>query len=87
LQVQLVKAALPAGELEFDGQFVHDASVDPPVSTPYVPGPQSVQVEFDVAPTALEYFPVPQSVQTSDPVNSLYLPAAHTAHMLPSGPE
>jgi hypothetical protein len=32
LQVQLVKAALPAGELELVGQAVHDASVVCPVA-------------------------------------------------------
>ena len=32
LQVQLVKAALPAGELESAGQAVHDASVVCPVA-------------------------------------------------------
>jgi hypothetical protein len=37
LQVQLVKAALPAGELEFDGQGVHDAAVVCPVAVPYFP--------------------------------------------------
>ncbi len=37
LQVQLVKAALPAGELEFDGQGVHDAAVVCPVAVPYLP--------------------------------------------------
>jgi hypothetical protein len=37
LQVQLVKAALPAGELELVGQTVHDASVVCPVAVPYLP--------------------------------------------------
>ena len=37
LQVQLVKAALPAGELELDGQTVHDASVVCAVAVPYLP--------------------------------------------------
>ena len=32
LQVQFVKAALPAGELELVGQTVHDASVVCPVA-------------------------------------------------------
>ena len=34
---QLVKTALPAGEVEFDGQAVHDASVVCPVAVPYFP--------------------------------------------------
>jgi hypothetical protein len=37
LQVQLVKAALPAGETEFDGQAVHDAPEVCPVAVPYLP--------------------------------------------------
>ena len=37
LQVQLVKAAMPAGEVELDGQTVHDASVLCPVAAPYLP--------------------------------------------------
>ena len=36
-----VQNELPSDELEFDGQTVHDASADLPVSTPYLPAPQS----------------------------------------------
>ncbi len=79
-----VQNELPSDELEFDGQTVHDASADLPVSTPYLPAPQSWQVEFDEAPSAVEYFPVPQSVQLADPLNALYLPGAQSVHC---GPE
>ena len=79
-----VQNELPSDELEFDGQTVHDASADLPVSTPYLPAPQSWQVEFAEAPLAVEYFPVPQSVQTADPLNALYLPGTHAVHC---GPE
>ena len=37
LQVQFVNDALPAGEVELDGQAVHDASVLCPVAAPYLP--------------------------------------------------
>jgi hypothetical protein len=37
LQVQLVKAALPVGEVELVGQAVHDASAVCPVAVPYLP--------------------------------------------------
>ena len=67
LQMQLVKAALPAGELEFDGQALH--------------------VELAEDPTAVEYVPAAQSLQTAEPVDALYLPASHAAHVPPSGPE
>ena len=64
LQVQLVKAELPAGELEFVGQVMH----------------------VEIAVTAVEYVPAPQSVQLADPVDVLYFPATHAAHVPPSGP-
>jgi hypothetical protein len=41
LQVQLVKAALPAGELEFDGQALHVELAEAPAA--YLPDPQLVQ--------------------------------------------
>jgi len=47
---------------------------------------QALHVEFAEAPTAVEYVPVPQSLQAADPVNALYLPAAHAVHVPPSGP-
>jgi hypothetical protein len=46
LQVHLVKAALPAGVLEFDGQALH---VEAPTAVEYVPAPQSVQFPLPAA--------------------------------------
>ena len=43
LQMQFVKAALPAGEMEFDGQLMH---VDDPTAVEYVPTSQT-HVEVD----------------------------------------
>ena len=40
LQVQLVKAELPAGELEFVGQVMHVITA---TAVEYVPAPQAVQ--------------------------------------------
>ena len=78
--MQLVKAGLPAGEVEFDGQAIHVEIAEAPPAVEYVPAPQSVQVIED--PTAAEYVPAPQSVQASVPVNALYFPATHAAHGL-----
>ena len=39
-----------------------------------------------VAPTKVEYLPIWQSSHVSDPANSLYFPATHCEHVLPSGP-
>jgi len=44
LQAQLVKAALPAGELEFDGQALQVELAEAPPAVEYVPTPQSVQM-------------------------------------------
>ena len=84
LQVQLVKAALPAVELEFDGQALHVELAEAPTDVEYVPAPQLVH---KVAPVSVEYVPAPQSVHRADPVNVLYFPFTHAMHMLPSGPE
>jgi hypothetical protein len=42
LQVQLVKAVLPAGEMVFDGQAMHVEFAEAPTAVEYVPVPQSV---------------------------------------------
>jgi hypothetical protein len=67
LQVQLVKAALPTGESEFEGQTLH--------------------VELNTAPTAVEYVPCGQSVHRAAPVDGLYFPATHTVQTPPAGPD
>jgi hypothetical protein len=38
------------------------------------------------APVAAEYVPAPQSVHSADPVDDLYFPATHAAHVSPTGP-
>ncbi len=81
LQVQLVKAALPAGELELDGQALHVELA--PTAVEYVPAPQSVH---RAAPVNAVYLPASQSVQVAVPINALYFPATHAAHGPPFGP-
>jgi hypothetical protein len=49
-----VKAALPAGELEFDGQAVHVELAEDPTAVEYVPAAQSEQV---AVPVNALYFP------------------------------
>ena len=57
LQVQLVKAELPAGELEFVGQVMHvEITV---TAVEYVPAPQSVQL---ADPVDVLYFPATHAV-------------------------
>ena len=40
LQVQVLKSALPAGELEFDEQTLHVELAEAPTAVEYVPTPQ-----------------------------------------------
>ncbi len=58
LQVQLVKAALPAGELEADGQATHVELAIFFTSVEYLPVPQSVHT---ADPGNALYFPATQS--------------------------
>ena len=60
LQVQLVEAALPAGELEFDGQALHVEFAEAPTAVEYVPAPQSVHRPD---PANALYFPAPHAEQ------------------------
>ncbi len=62
LQVQLVKAALPAGELEFAGQTVQAAD---PVDALYFPASHAVQV-LDVDPLLQEATNPELTTETSD---------------------
>ncbi len=39
-----------------------------------------------VAPVLIEYMPAPQSLHPTAPTTALYFPAAHAAHVPPSGP-
>ena len=52
--MQLVKTALPAGELEFDGHAMHVELDEDHTAVEYVPAPQSVQV---AVPVNALYFP------------------------------
>jgi hypothetical protein len=75
LQVQFVKAALPAGELEFDGQAMHVEVDVAPTAVEYVPAPQLVH---RAAPVPVEYVPFPQTAvtrQTADTPVALWLPS------------
>jgi hypothetical protein len=97
LQVQLVKAALPAGELEFDGQAEH--ATDPvnalyfpathaeqvPPAGPVDPALQVQLVKAELPTGELEFDG--QSVHAADPVNALYFPATHAEQVPPAGPE
>jgi hypothetical protein len=60
LQMQLVKAALPAGELEFDGQSLHVELAEAPKSVEYVPVPQYVHA---ADPVNALYCPASHGVQ------------------------
>ena len=51
---QLVKDALPAAEVELDGQAMHVELPEAPTAVEYVPAPQSVQAAI---PVNVLYFP------------------------------
>ncbi len=59
LQVQFVKAELPSGELEFDGQALHVELAEAPTAVQYVPAAQSEQV---AVPVNALYFPATHAV-------------------------
>ena len=64
LQVQLVKAALPAGELEFEGQALHVELAKAPTVVEYVSGEQSRHVVLDDEPLMPEYLPESHAKQS-----------------------
>ena len=68
LQVQFVKAALPAGDFDFDGQTRHVEFAEDPTAVEYVPASQSVQV---AVPVNTLYFPATHAAHwpPSDPVD------------------
>ncbi len=72
LDAQLVKAVLPAAELEFPGQAAH---VEAPMAVEYVPMAQLRHVLAKVAPAVPEYLPTPQAVHVP-PFGPVY-PALH----------
>jgi hypothetical protein len=59
LQVQLVTAELPAGELEFDIQALHVELAEAPTVVEYIPAVQFEQVAF---PVNTLYFPATHAV-------------------------
>jgi hypothetical protein len=67
LQVQLVKAALPAGELEFDGQALHVELDEAPTAAEYVPALQFVQ---GAVPGKSLYFPATHAAHGSPTENA-----------------
>jgi hypothetical protein len=78
LQVQLVKAALPAGEVEFDGHAMHVELDEDPTAVEYVPVPQSVQA---AVPVNALYFPATHAAhEYNGPPSSL------TENATPAGP-
>jgi len=64
LQMQLVKAALPAGELDSDGQSTHVELAFCLASVEYLPAPQSWHT---ADPVDALYFPATQSVHVPPP--------------------
>ena len=60
LQEQFVKSALPAGEMEFDGQALHVELAEAPTAVEYAPVPQSVH---RADPVDTLYFPATHAVQ------------------------
>jgi hypothetical protein len=84
--VQLVKAALPTGELEFDGQFDGQVMhVVAAVTLLYLPVPHAVHIELAEAPSAAEYVPAPQLVHRVAwvaPVAAEYVPAPQSVHLM-----
>jgi ABC-type cobalt transport system substrate-binding protein len=83
LQVQFVKAWLPVGELEADGQATHVELASAATAVEYFPVSQSVHTD---APVDAEYVPAAQSSHATDPVDALYFPATQSVHVPPSGP-
>ena len=59
---QLVKDALPAGEVELDGQAMHVELPEAPTAVEYVPAPQSVQA---ADPVDSLYLPATHAVHVS----------------------
>jgi hypothetical protein len=80
LQMQLVKAALPAGELEFDGQALH---VEDPTAVEYVPAAQTLQT---AEPVDALYLPASHAVHVppSGPENPA-LQVQLVKEVLPTG--
>ena len=59
---------------------------DAPGVGEYVPAPQFVQVLAKEAPVVTRNLPASQSVHATEPMSSLYVPAAHAEQFPPSAP-
>jgi len=81
--VHFVKAELPPGELEFDGQALHVEFAEAPTAVEYVPAAQSVQVAF---PFNALYLPATHAVHVppSGPVDPA-LQVHAVEEVLPAG--
>ena len=67
-------------------QAVQVLAADAPAVVEYLPASQSVHVLATEAPVLVRYLPAAQSVHPTEPISSLYFPAAHAAHVSPSAP-
>ena len=52
----------------------------------YVCEGQSLHVDSEISPVSVEYLPCEHSEHGAEPFTSLYVPAMHAAHCIPSGP-
>ena len=83
LQVHLVKAGLPADELEFDGQELHVELAKAPTAVEYVSGVQSRHVALDDEPLTDEYLPASHAMQSESaslPIVSRYVSGGQSRH-------
>jgi hypothetical protein len=79
LQVQFVKAVLPAGEVELDEQAMHVELAEALTAVEYLPAPQVTHADA----LAGEYLPAPQLIQLVAlvaPVAPEYVPGGHVVH-------
>ena len=67
-------------------QFTQELATVAPVVVRNLPAPQFTQELPTIAPVVVRNLPAPQSVHETEPVTSLYFPAAHAEHVPPSGP-
>jgi hypothetical protein len=65
----------------------HALSSAAPTDAENFPAPHATHALLLVAPVEVKYLPAPQSLHASEPTAAVYLPAAHTEHWPPSGPE
>jgi hypothetical protein len=98
LQVQLLKAVLCSGELEFAGQLLQLTAPDTflylpslhgvHVVPPSAPDQPALQVQFVFIMLALgEYEFVGQSLQLPATAALFHFPETHAVHAPPAGPE